>query len=303
MSNPSAAMLLGSTLPPHLSGASPTTYFYGNMVWQNIMETGKKMYEQKKQGFVVDSRAEQAVPANHIHGYTELHQVAFTETANERMVVENAPYDHLNRRDHNGNTPLMWAASEGNEQLVEALLDQGALVNMQNFVGETALFLAAARGFDRICALLIENGGDGRLATVDGTNPMHIAASCGHLEVIKLLSTRGTFINAVDEEGDCALHYAVREGQRSTVELLVKHFGADHNVKNDDLETPLDLAIEFGETAIADFLNKFSGMNIPTEPEYSLYFGEENEMHLSKKEQQGQVDEFIRNNARSMAIY
>jgi ankyrin repeat protein len=174
---------------------------------------------------------------------------------------------------------------------------------MQNFVGETALFLAAARGFDRICALLIENGGDGRLATVDGTNPMHIAASCGHLEVIKLLSTRGTYINAVDEEGDCALHYAVREGQRATVELLVKHFGADHTVKNDDLETPLDLAIEFGETAIADFLNKFSGMNIPTEPEYNLYFGEENEMHLSKKEQQGQVDEFIRNNARSMAIY
>jgi len=303
MSNTSTAMLLGSTLPPHLSGASPTTYFYGNMVWQNIVETGKKMYEQKKQHGFADSGVERLETASHQNGYTELHQVAFMGSANERMVVENAPYDNLNRRDHNGNTPLMWAASEGNEQLVEALLDQGALVNIQNFVGETALFLAAARGFDKICALLIENGGDTRLATVDGASPLHMAAACGHLEIIKLLTTRGAYVNSVDEEGDCALHYSVREGQRASVELLVKHFGADHNLKNDDNETPLDLAIELGETAIADFLSKFNGMNLTTEPEHRLYFGEENEMQLSKKEQQAQVDEFIRNNARSMAIY
>jgi ankyrin repeat protein len=273
------------------------------MVWQNIVEHGKKMYEEKKQHGFVYSPAKRVESATLNHGYTELHQVAFMGTANERMVVENAPYDNLNIRDHNGNTPLIWAASEGNEQLVEALLDQGALVNMQNFVGETALFLAAARGFDRICALLIENGGDTRLATIDGATPIHMAAACGHLEILKLLTSRGSYVNAVDEEGDCALHYAVREGQRASIELLVKHFGADHNLKNDDDETPLDLAIELGETAIADFLSKFNGTNLTAEPEYRLYFGEENEMHLSKKEQQAQVDEFIRNNTRSMAIF
>jgi ankyrin repeat protein len=47
--------------------------------------------------------------------------------------------------DHHGNTPLIWAASEGNDDIVQLLVEQGANVNTQNFAGETALFLAAAR--------------------------------------------------------------------------------------------------------------------------------------------------------------
>jgi len=270
------------------------------MVWQNILENGKKIFEQKQkaEGISVKTNA----PAFQPSSYNELHEVAFLETSNERMVVENAPYENLNTRDHNGNTPLMWAASQGNEQLVEALLDQGALVNMQNFVGETALYIAAARGFDRICALLIENGGDGRYSTIDGATPVHIAAASGHLEVIKTLISKGAFINVVDEEGDCALHYAIREGQRAAIELLVKHFGADASIKNEDLESPLDLAIELGETAIAEFLSKFQASTSNAEmSDHPLYFGED-DIHFTKKEQQAQVDEFIRT-ARSVPIY
>lgn len=268
------------------------------MVWQSILENGKKIFEQKNKApaIVVKTNA----PAFSPSSYNELHEVAFLDSANERMVVENAPYENLNTRDHNGNTPLMWAASQGNEHLVEALLDQGALVNMQNFVGETALYIAAARGFDRICALLIEHGGDARYATVDGATPVHIAASSGHLEVLKTLISKGAFVNAVDEEGDSALHYAIREGQRAAVELLVKHFGADASIRNEDLESPLDLAIELGEDAIAEFLSKFQATaNAMELSDHPLYFGE---MEMNKKEQQAQVDEFIRT-SRSAPIY
>jgi len=300
MSNTSTASLLGSTLPPHLSGASPTTYYCGNMVWQSIVENGKKIFEQKQktQGNIVKTN----VPAFSPNSYNELHEVAFLGNADERMVVENAPYENLNTRDHNGNTPLMWAASQGNEQLVEALLDQGALVNMQNFVGETALYIAAARGFDRICALLIEHGGDARYSTIDGATPVHIAASSGHLEVLKTLISKGAFVNGADEEGDSPLHYAIREGQRAAIELLVKHFGADATVKNEDLESPLDLAIELGENEIADFLSKFQTTSNAEMSDHPLYFGED-DIHMTKKEQQAQVDEFIRMSTRSIPIY
>jgi len=298
MSNATTTMLLGSTLPPHLSGASPTTYYCGNMVWQSIVENGKKIFDQKNKTQAIGVKT--SVPAFSPSSYNELHEIAFLESANERMVVENAPYENLNTRDHNGNTPLLWAASQGNEQLVEALLDQGALVNMQNFVGETALYIAAARGFDRICALLIEHGGDARYATVDGATPVHIAAASGHLEVLKTLFSKGAFVNVVDEEGDCALHYAIREGQRAAIELLVKHFGADATIKNEDLESPLDLAIELGEDAIAEFLSKFQATSNAVEmSDHPLYFGE---MEMNKKEQQAQVDEFIRT-SRSGPIY
>jgi len=301
MSNSTSTMLLGSTLPPHLSGASPTTYYCGNMVWQSIVENGKKIFEQKQkaQGNIVKTN----VPAFSPNSYNELHEVAFLGNADERMVVENAPYENLNTRDHNGNTPLMWAASQGNEKLVEALLDQGALVNMQNFVGETALYIAAARGFDRICALLIEHGGDTRYSTVDGATPVHIAAASGHLEVLKTLISKGAFVNGADEEGDTALHYAIREGQRAAIELLAKHFGADATIKNEDLESPLDLAMELGENEIVDFLSKFQATTSNAEmSDHPLYFGED-DIQMTKKEQQAQVDEFIRTSTRSMPIY
>jgi len=287
----SSSSLLGSTLPPHLSGASPTTYYYGNMVWQNIVESGKKIYETEKKNQPTLSPSSEPITILNDEecGYTALHQVAFVEGADERMLVESVPFEKLNARDHNGNTPLMWAASQGDEQLVELLVDQGAAVNIQNFVGETALFLAAARGFDRICTFLVENGGETRFVTLDGATPVHTAAAGGHVEVLKSLVFHGAFVNAADEEGDTPLHYAVREGSRIAVEFLVKYCGADFNLKNEDDESPLDLATELQEKEIVEL---FSGTlnnrsNMLESPEYRLYFGEEND-HMANKDQQSQ---------------
>jgi len=298
MSNSST--LLGSTLPPHLSGASPTTYYYGNMVWQNIVETGKKIFEEKKnQPAVLQTPEETMEPitilSDEESGYSELHQVAFIEGADERLLVESMPFEKLNARDHNGNTPLIWASSQGDEQLVELLVDQGCAVNIQNFVGETALYIAAARGFDKICTFLVENGADTRLATLEGATPTHIAAAGGYTEVIKTLVSHGAFVNIVDEEGDCPLHYAIREGKQDMVEILVKYCGADFNLKNEDKESPLDLAIELQEKNIVKF---FSGTNNvkPTameSSEYRLYFGEDNEMQMSQKYQPQQIAHYV----------
>jgi len=300
--------MIGSTLPPHLSGASPTTFYCGNMVWQNIVETGKNMFDQKQQvQYIVPTTMECNEPITILNddysGYDELHQVAFVDS-NEGM-LENVPFDNLNVRDKNGNSPLMWAAAQGNEKLVENLIDHGAAVNMQNFVGETALFLAAARGFDKICRLLMENGAESRFATMDGTFPVHIAAAGGHLEVLKTLISHGAFINVVDEEGDSPLHYAVREGRKEVVVFLVNSCGADFGIKNEDLESPLDLANEMDEKAIVEFLSGCYHKH-PTSvelPEYHLYFGEDNEMTISKKEHDlSQVQGLIRA-SRSVATF
>jgi len=175
----------------------------------------------------------------------------------------------------------MWATSQGDEQMVELLVDQGAAVNIQNFVGETALFIAAARGFDKICTFLIENGGDSRFATLDGSTPMHIAAAGGHLEVIKTLINHGSYVNVIDEEGDTPLHYAVREGKKNIVEFLVKFSGADFNLKNEDKESAFDLATELEEIEILNFFQGvFSNSKPPImeSPENSLYFREEKKM-------------------------
>jgi len=282
----STSAIIGSLMPPHLSGASPTSFYVGNIVLHNIVESGKKILEQTKPE-VFASFDQEMTPITILDdencSYTCLHQLPFLQEADHSMLVENLPLENLNGRDHNGNTPLMWASMQGDYKLSELLVDQGVAVNMQNFVGETALFIAAARGFDKICTLLLENGADHRLATIDGTTALHITSVGGFLQVVKTLVGHGAFVNAVDEEGDTPLHYAVREGKTQVVELLIKSFGADLDIKNDDLESPLDLALELDETAIVDLVSG-SFPNFETS-EHRLYFGEGNDnMQIAKKE-------------------
>jgi len=276
--------LLGSTLPPHLSGASPTAYFCNNMVWQNIVETGKKIYEQKtnKPSFVeTDEPFRQPITIhnNEESGYNELHRAAFMDTIDEQM-FESVDYEELDDIDHNGNTPLMWASFNSNIQYARILIDQGVAVNTQNFVGETALFIAAARRFDKLCTLLIENGADMRLSNIEGVSPMHIATASGYVNVVKILFEHGAFVNNVDEEGDTPLHYAVREGRKEIVEFLVRYCGADINLKNEDEESPLDLALEIDERLIAEFLSTSSRKSINSSsstdlPDFTFYCARE----------------------------
>jgi len=69
--------------------------------------------------------------------------------------------------------------------------------------------------------------------------------------------------------------------------LLVKSLGANFHLKNEDEESPLDLASELEEKEIVDF---FTGAKpfAKESPEYRLFFGEENEMNLVHREHQPQ---------------
>jgi ankyrin repeat protein len=54
------------------------------------------------------------------------------------------------------------------------------------------------------------------------------------------------------------LHAAASEGQNEIAELLISE-GADVNVKNDEGETPIDMAIRLKRTETADLLRKHGG--------------------------------------------
>jgi len=292
MSFSSQNTIVGSLMPPHLSGASPTYFYVGNMVLQNMVESGKKILEQKRKSNEGQTNEQNMMPITILNDvqcdYTQLHQLPFMEESVQRMLVDSAPFDQLNQRDHNGNTALMWASAQGDNTLVEILVDQGAAINVQDLVGETALFKAAARDYVNICNFLLDSGADARLSTIDGTSPLHIAAACGNISLIQTLVSHGAFVNSTDDEGDTPLHYAVREGRKEVIELLVKSFGADFNLENEDGETPKDLADELEEIQIANFLSgSFSKMNcVESTTEYRLYFNEESLLQLSggKKE-------------------
>jgi ankyrin repeat protein len=259
-------------LPSQLSGGSPTAFFVNNMIWQqaNLKKDPLLVKESASSSGPSASMLQPTyqttvvMPTRTEPRYSALHFSPFEEekvSLQTVSMVENSSSDKLNEPDHNGNTPLMWAVEQGREDLIQLFVDQGAFVNMQNFAGETALYLAASRGFTRICSFLLENGADVSISTLEGCSAVHTAAANGHVEVLRSLARNGAFMNSQDEEGDTPLHYAVREGQEMAVEFLVKECKVDIDLRNEDLESPVELASCLDESRMVQFLSAFSKEN------------------------------------------
>lgn len=236
-----------------LHGASPTTFFCGKTLFQ--MMQSKKGLEAFSN--TVSSQVSEKMETEQETSYSELHIACCNgDVENVQAILDNT-FDHseINQRDHQGNSPLMWAASEGHDKVVQLLIDFGAFVNLQNYQGETALCKAAERGHVVVCQTLLEHGAEASLGTMEQITPLHFAAASGHINVIETLLRYGAFINAQDEEGDTALHYAVRETQEMVVQYLTTFGKASASIENNDQETPLQLASCLGETRMVEFLS------------------------------------------------
>ena len=95
---------------------------------------------------------------------------------------------------------LYKAATDGNVSAIEALLDNGVLVN-QDYSGWTALGTAAYHGYADVVKLLLDRGADidFSIPQKDGTTALSYAALGGHIEIAKNLIAKGADIRrAVD---------------------------------------------------------------------------------------------------------
>jgi len=239
--------VLGISPLSHFSGVSPTTYACGTMLFR-AMAASAKSSQSSKTDYLPKPVNSKPNP------YTEYHQLAFMDCTEGSSLVENAAIEDLNAVDHKGNTPLLWAVSEGRMDMARLLVDSGANVNVQNYEGISALYLGAERGDLDLCLFLIENGASVNIQTEEGVAPAHIAATNGHLEILRALAGHGAHLEITDSVEETPLHYAVRGGQEEVVRFLVMECKANLNCLNEDLETPLQLASCFDETRLVEFL-------------------------------------------------
>ncbi len=140
-------------------------------------------------------------------------------------------------------TPLHVATDQGDMEIVDLLLANGADVDTPNHSGQVPLFLAIRKGHLEIAWRLIHAGAEPPATTDSGYTLLMVAVRAEDLQLVRWLLDNGSPVNAVRPDGKrvTALMMAADEGDEAAVQLLLE-YGADPSIKNDKGKTALDHA-------------------------------------------------------------
>lgn len=188
--------------------------------------------------------------ASHAGAYDDLLKAAEQNDSAEMMALLKRGADP-DTADSDGTTLLMTAARNGNDDLVELLLQMRAKVSRRNRYGDDALLLASFRGHLAIVKRLVAAGAP--LQRDDGWPPLVYAAFNGHLEVVRFLLAQGADIDAVSDNSTSALMVAARNGHLEVVKLLLEQ-EADPDMENDSGGDALSWAEAAGNSEIAELV-------------------------------------------------
>ena len=130
-----------------------------------------------------------------------------------------------------GTTAIMWAASNGDIELVRALIKAGANVTLKNQFGTTAITEAAIVGSAPVIDALLKAGADPNTKNPEGETPLMAVARSGNVDAAKRLLEARADVNAKENfGGQTALMWAAAQGQAEMVKLLAAS-GADLNAR------------------------------------------------------------------------
>lgn len=146
------------------------------------------------------------------------------------------------------------AALYGKDATVKKALEEGYDVNSRDQENRTVLMYAAFNGQTNIINILLTAKADVNAQDKIGTSALMFAASGPGTEAVKILLKNGAKINMVDKnEHFSALMWAAAEGQAANVELLLKN-GADLTLQDIDGDTAESFAAKAGHYAVVRIL-------------------------------------------------
>ncbi|XP_053172915.1 ankyrin repeat and SAM domain-containing protein 1A-like isoform X2 [Scomber japonicus] len=154
---------------------------------------------------------------------------------------------------------------------------RGPNVNCVDSTGYTPLHHAALNGHSEVVEALLRNEALTNIADNKGCYPLHLAAWKGDEHIVKLLIHQGPshpklneqssvdhkefkrcgpfdpYINSKNNDNETPLHCAAQYGHSRVVRLLLEEL-TDPTMRNNKFETPLDLAALYGRLEVVKLL-------------------------------------------------
>lgn len=163
-----------------------------------------------------------AAKAEVLHLAVQLNLPSLARSAVGAKADVNFGFEPLWRR-----TPLHRAATRGNAEMCQLLLELRATAAARDSLGAAPLHLVASRGRLPIVELLLRSD-EGGASAVDsyGRTPFHMAALKGHVSIVLQLLQRRASINAEADDG-CTPVDMARRNQHHGLVALLEHMQQD----------------------------------------------------------------------------
>ncbi|KAG3239027.1 hypothetical protein PI124_g16026 [Phytophthora idaei] len=205
---------------------------------KSLIESGASVNE-------VDGDGESPLYTAALHGHLDV----------VRFLLENNASASL--ANISGWTPLMKATEQGHVRVVKALLKSNATekcIDLQLPTGATALNIACEHGQMDIVVALVNRGASIELADYEGYTPLITAAQLGYSDIVQFLVNRGVNMNARLPSGGTALVTAIWYKRLDVVRILLDN-GANINLAGDFQNwPPLTVAYFSGYSEIVQLI-------------------------------------------------
>lgn len=141
-----------------------------------------------------------------------------------RFLVESGKFD-LERTDIRGDTALILAAQKEDDEFLKILIRGGAEINRKSmgYHKHTALIEAASLGNQNGINTLIEAKADLNGQNSQRNSALSLAALFGYENIVHALCKAGANIHLQNQFGNTALHHAIDSGSLNCVRLLLDY--------------------------------------------------------------------------------
>ena len=148
---------------------------------------------------------------------------------------------YINIPDEDSNTPLLYATFKGSYEKVECLIENGAKIEMRNFMGLSVMHMAAEGDKPNMLIYFKEKYGFSvNDRDYPGNTPLHWACHMAAENSINFLLSWINDINILDRKGQTPLHLGIYYLRPKIIKKLLRK-GADVNLKDFSGRSVMDI--------------------------------------------------------------